>query len=1779
MTARTPHGRATHRLRARTRKLLASAATLALAAGALVSLGLVVTEQPAQALDQPRFTPDTAMIWVSQGKNPNQGTGLFETEVSKFNNAVGWQYAPVGTNRYERIYNGLAYNPADGYLYSMLQGTKTLLRTGQGTDPQTTGIQFGIRSAAWTGQLMGGIPSQTAVNQGTFGEGDHANIYYFRDNAKPFLYAFNVVTNVLTTKPLDSSTPNFSDFSYRNGSLWAVDGAPGGVTGTVLPKLYRIDPDTGAVELIAEDLPIAIGAYGAQWFFGNGNLGLSYNGATGKQPYYQLSIFDRRTGELILDQATGRPAVTVASTSSGRSSIYNDGASYQGEPVDLKVKKEARTLLVGDGVASYTITVTNNSPSTTSSGYSLHDVIDARLLNPSATWDPETDNCTTTPNPADGSHTLECFGKPLPPQASRTFTVYANYVGLLKDECIPNTAEVLGNEADPDMDNDTSAAVACGAEPGPKSFVVTKSAVVDQAVAGSTASSTVPQGFIDYTITAANNSDGPLLNADDHDFTAAGKASFEDNLTGVMDDASAVSGIQVQISTTDATRPLSPVGTATFDAASRVLSWSGELKKHETATITYRVAVAAVPGDYSLNNRVTPGVGGSCLSVQSCETKTPIASYVVSKEADKTVVAPEGTIRYTLTASNIGQVAYTDASFSDDLSDVLQSAAYNGDAAYADDPAEADYDATASAPAFTAAAETLDWSGALAIGETKTFSYTVDVNDRGNLGDRVLENTVRPTAPAGRCLEAGACEAIVNVSGYTVRKAVQTTGTPSDPLAALPGSDVTYTITVKNDGMAAYVDGVNPASFIDQLDEVLDDAAAPTALSSGLVFTPADEPAGTPATIAWSGDLAVNETKTFSYTVTVADPAVGTASGDHVLVNVVAPGADGICAAAGACRTETPVPVRSSVLAKTANKTQVSPGDAVSYMITVTNSGEVAFTAARPATVFDPLEAVLDDATLNAASITGGASYNATTKSIEWAGPLAVGEVKTITYSVTVKTAQPHPGDYVLRNAVFDRVTPPPTDCMAPTVCVPVRSYTVEKAADVAATHPDGTVVYEITLKNVGQVPYAAASYSDDLSDVLASAAYNGDAAYADDPADADFDAAAPAPVFDAGLETLNWSGTLAVGESKTFRYSVQVNDTDNVGDRVLDNVVAPTSPDGYCATATGCAVSVPISGYTVDKAVDVTVAEPGDDVIYTVTVDNIGLVDYAAPGLQASFTDTLTDVLDDASTPFDLSPGLVFTPAAGGTPATLAWAGDLAAGERVELHYTVTVKTPASGNRELYNTVAPGAEGSCVAVAECETETPILERSMVTTKTVNKTSVGKGDTVVYTITVTNTGELAYTAAKPARFFDPLREVLDDATLNAGSLTGGAVYDASAQVLAWAGPLALNETKTFTYSVTVKTERPHPGDYVLRNTVFEGTPCTSGPDCPVPPVCQPGDVGCTTPPICQPGDPNCTEVPVADWTISKKADVASAWPGDTVKYTILVSNIGAVDYTGLAPLSFTDDLSDVLDDAVLNVASITGGATYAAPTLSWSGPLAVGATATVSYTVTVNAEDTGDLVMRNVVTTPPSSTCEPGSTNPDCRADVPIVDFVVAKSVDVSSAQPGDTVNYTVLVTNTGEVGADLSFVDDMSAVIENADYNNDARSSDTAHTLGYSAPRLSWTGFLAVGESATVRYSVTVHRDAPESVLTNVVTTPPAGNCLPAGEQDPDCRTDTPVPPTVPPTTPPTTVPPTTVHPNPPLEKTGFEGGGWALLALLALGSGAALLGIRRRRSANARS
>ncbi|MEU7524351.1 S8 family serine peptidase [Saccharothrix sp. NPDC042600] len=701
-------------------------------------------------------------------------------------------------------------------------------------------------------------------------------------------------------------------------------------------------------------------------------------------------------------------------------------------------------------------------------------------------------------------------------------------------------------------------------------------------------------------------------------------------------------------------------------------------------------------------------------------------------------------------------------------------------------------------------------------------------------------------------------------------------------------------------------------------------------------------------------------------------------------------------------------------IVKTVDRTVVPAGGTVIYRVTATNIGTADYTAADPASFQDDLTAVLDDATYNNdATATSGAVVTGALPILSWSGPLTAGASVTVTYSVTVPN--PSTGDDVLDNAVTSTATnaQPETD----TVRTLVSSMSVSKTVDRAAAAPGDTVTYTITAINTGAVALTGAQLSDNLAGVLDNAQFG------------TVTATAGTATFDAPNQKLDWTGDLPVGGNAVITYTVTV-DNPTTGDGNLVNTVTSATPGAFVDPGT---TTTPLTNLAIDKTVDRTTAAAGDTVTYRITASNAG----TTPLTGAQLSDNLAGVLDDAG--FGTVTATTGTATFDAPNQKLDWTGDLPVGGNAVITYTVTVDNPTTGDRFLDNSVStPSPAGPVVRKT---TRTPV--QAFTITKAADRAQAGAGDTVTYTITVTNTGTAPITAAMVS---DDLAGVLDDARFGtATSTTGTTTFDAPGQELDWTGDLPVGGNAVITYTVDVN--NPVTGDRALRNTV---TSTTAG-----------GPTG-----------PATTDTPVTTLSIGKSVDRTVAAAGDTVTYTITVTNTSTTAITGA---TITDNLAGVLDDAAFGTSSASTGTTsVASPGLTWTGDLAVGQAATITYTVLVNNPTTGDHDLANSVTGGPGGPTTPVTTS------TPVQGLDVDVTAAPSPAAPGSTVTFTVTVTNSGATtitGADVAV--DLAGLLDDALLGT---TNATSGTVTVNGQTLSWTGDLAAGSTATITFTATVH-------------------------------------------------------------------------------------------------
>ena len=152
--------------------------------------------------------------------------------------------------------------------------------------------------------------------------------------------------------------------------------------------------------------------------------------------------------------------------------------------------------------------------------------------------------------------------------------------------------------------------------------------------------------------------------------------------------------------------------------------------------------------------------------------------------------------------------------------------------------------------------------------------------------------------------------------------------------------------------------------------------------------------------------------------------------------------------------------------------------------------------------------------------------------------------------------------------------------------------------------------------------------------------------------------------------------------------------------------------------------------------------------------------------------------------------------------------------------------------------------------------------------------------------------------------------------------------------------------------------------------------------------------------------------------------------------------------------------------------------------------------ALTSITVTTGTTIDGRALARNGAVTLDTNTI---------TALVPAL--TISMTAQPSSTAPGDTVDYTITIADTGQTAyAGATVTDSLADVLDDAAYGNDAAATGGG-TVSFAAPDLTWTGDLSPGATVTVTYSVSVNDPATGNLtLANTVNTPlrPAATACP---------------------------------------------------------------------------
>lgn len=710
------------------------------------------------------------------------------------------------------------------------------------------------------------------------------------------------------------------------------------------------------------------------------------------------------------------------------------------------------------------------------------------------------------------------------------------------------------------------------------------------------------------------------------------------------------------------------------------------------------------------------------------------------------------------------------------------------------------------------------------------------------------------------------------------------------------------------------------------------------------------------------------------------------------------------------------------VVTKTDNVDPVIAGSGVGnlvYTVTASNSGAATATGL---TISDTgvLAANLPaGVTFVSANGSGSTTFNTATGI--WAiGTLASGASETLTVTLTVGATALD--TLVISNTAtlatvneieIDAVAGNDTDTETTNVdrSVDIAVLKTASVSTVVAGSGAGNLVYTVTATNNGPSNATGVTLTD--TDILSANLPTG---------------VTLVSAVGSGGSTFNsttgiWTiGNLASGASviltATLTVSASVSDGLSIDNTASLLAVTETDSNQLNNSATASADVERNVDLEVTKTVNATTIEAGSgagNLVYTVTARNIGPSD--ASGVTLSDVDILAG---------NLPAGVTFVSGVGSGTTTFnsttgLWTiGNLAAGSSATLVITLTVEASAANNLAIPNTAAVDTvnenDTDPLNDSDQETATAVRDVDIVITKIANTSTVIAGSGIgnlTYTITARNAGPSNSSGVTVNDVGIFAATALPGISVVSATPSSSTTFDLSSGI--WTiGNLAAGAAETLLVTLTVDAAATN--GLVINNTASLSAitetdrDLTNNSQSVVVNVARNVDIAVTK--VALPTTPT--------------AVIAGSGAGNLV-YTVTARNNGISNASGVA-VSDADILAANLPAGVTFVSAVGSGATtFNTTTGIWTvGNLAVGASATLTVTLTVGAAASDTLVISNTAAlaqvnetdTVSSNNSQAVTTNVDRRVDISLLKSTANNPV-IAGSGTGNLV-YTVTATNNG---------------------------------------------------------------------------------------------------------------------------------------------------------------
>ncbi|NUP88761.1 MAG: DUF11 domain-containing protein [Candidatus Sumerlaeia bacterium] len=920
----------------------------------------------------------------------------------------------------------------------------------------------------------------------------------------------------------------------------------------------------------------------------------------------------------------------------------------------------------------------------------------------------------------------------------------------------------------------------------------------------------------------------------------------------------------------------------------------------------------------------------------------------------------------------------------------------------------------------------------VAAGGSASVQFQATVSASALNGDSITNQcTLTPDSGIGASPSSGT----LTVSAEDLSTSTKVSNPPAGSLVTR-GQLVTYTITINNTGAVGttvdLTDSVN--GRLTNVTVTNTGGGTDATVGNALAVDDIPLPGGSSATVEFTGQVTATaiDGGAIPNTATLT-PASGPP------VNVVS----------GSLFVTVPVLTTSTKVSSPASGSVVERGDTVIYTVSINNTGS----ANALVDLTDTVSALLENVTV---TNTGGGTDASVGNSVSvTAIPVSAGGTATVEITGTVvataangqtfgntATLTPNLGGSVVNASAGTLTVGVPVLATSTKVSNPPGGSLVERG---------DTVTYTVTINNTG-----LADATVDLTDAVSALLENVTVTSTGGGTDAS-----------AGNSVSVTGIPVSAGGSATVEITGDVVATANDGDTIANTATLTPGTGAVANPGAGTlTVAVPVltaSTKTSNPPAGSNLAT-GSPITYTVTITNSG---------QA---DALVDLLDNVD---PLLVNVAVTNAGGGVDNSAGNTVDITgipvtAGSSVSVEITAEVSGSAPGGATIANsaTLTPDAgSAETVSAGAITVGVPDLSTSTFTSVPPAGSTVLRGQTVTYTVTISNTGA-----------GDAVVDLVDVIPVELVSLsvtsTGGGIDSSSGNTIQVDDILVVgggSVSVEFTGQVSASAANGATISHTANLTPDVGSPAnlpsgalTAG----VP------DLSTST-------------------KVSSPAGGSNVTRGDVVTYTITINNTGG-----------GDALVDVLDNVDADLTGVTvtnaGGGVdgSAGNTVSIADvPVPAGGSATVIFTATVSATAANGATIANAATLTPDTGAAQPVSSAALTVQIGVFSASTKTSVPVpgSQVQRGAVVTYTVTINNTGSAATLVDLTDSVDSDLTNVVVTSTGGGTNASSGNAVAVNNIP----VPAGGSATVVIAGQVRATAPNGAsITNTATvTPDSGD------------------------------------------------------------------------------